>query len=355
MVGAWPIGLALNAPLLGLGRPALEHWVQQRGQAAFRGRQLHDWLYSKGVRDLDQVSVLPKQFRQQLLAEPPADAFDWIGRSRELQRSVALDGTTKLLLATHDGLSIETVGIPNPNRLTVCVSSQVGCAMACRFCATGKGGFQRSLALHEIVDQVLSVREVMQQRPSHVVFMGMGEPLLNYGNVLEGIHKITSQEGMNMAAKRITVSTAGVAKMIKKLADDEVRFNLALSLHAANDEKRDKIMPINETNNLEVLLESLNYFKEKVDGEITFEYIIFNDFNDSIKDAQELTDLAKKIGAKVNIIEYNKVDKVTLKKATSQNRDLFVRHLERNGVIAKVRRSRGKDIDAACGQLANKN
>ena len=174
MVGAWPIGLALNAPLLGLGRPALEQWVQQRGQAAFRGRQLHDWLYSKGVRDLDQVSVLPKQFRQQLLADPPADAFDWIGRSRELQRSVALDGTTKLLLATHDGLSIETVGIPNPNRLTVCVSSQVGCAMACRFCATGKGGFQRSLALHEIVDQVLSVREVMQQRPSHVVFMGMG-------------------------------------------------------------------------------------------------------------------------------------------------------------------------------------
>ena len=167
-----------------MGVPDLEQWAVAQGQAAFRGRQLHDWLYAKGARNLDAVSVLPKAFRDQLQSQPPKGAVDWIGRSRELHRSVARDGTTKLLLGTHDGLSIETVGIPAEGRLTVCVSSQVGCPMACRFCATGKGGLQRSLAVHEIVDQVLSVREVMDQRPSHVVFMGMGEPLLNIEAVL---------------------------------------------------------------------------------------------------------------------------------------------------------------------------
>ncbi|MEX1317377.1 MAG: radical SAM protein, partial [Synechococcaceae cyanobacterium] len=176
-----------SRPLLGLGRSELEQWAERQGQPAFRGRQLHDWLYARGARSLDQVTVLPMAWRQQLAAAPPEGAADWLGRSRELHRSLARDGTTKLLLATHDGLSLETVGIPAEGRLTVCVSSQVGCPMACRFCATGKEGLQRSLAVHEIVDQVLSVREVMGERPSHVVFMGMGEPLLNSEAVLDAI------------------------------------------------------------------------------------------------------------------------------------------------------------------------
>ena len=204
-------------PLLGLGREALEQWAVAHGQAAFRGRQLHDWLYAKGARSLAEVSVLPKTFREQLEASPPAGAADWIGRSRELHRSVARDGTTKLLLGTHDALSIETVGIPAEGRLTVCVSSQVGCPMACRFCATGKGGLQRSLAVHEIVDRVLSVREVMQQRPSHVVFMGMGEPLLNIEAVLAAIDCLCTDLGM--AQRQITVSTVGVPRTLPRLAE----------------------------------------------------------------------------------------------------------------------------------------
>lgn len=330
-------------------KEVFESWHEK----TFRAKQVYEWLWQKEALSFEEMTNISKELRSKL------NEFFCINAITEDLVQKSEDGTIKIRFKLFDGELIEGVIIPAMNRITACVSSQVGCSLTCKFCATGFMDRKRNLDPAEIFDQVALMNKTAIEQfnipLTNIVFMGMGEPLLNYGNVLEGIHKITSQEGMNMAAKRITVSTAGVAKMIKKLADDEVRFNLALSLHAANDEKRDKIMPINETNNLEVLLESLYYFKEKVDGEITFEYIIFNDFNDSIKDAQELTDLAKKIGAKVNIIEYNKVDKVTLKKATSQNRDLFVRHLERNGVIAKVRRSRGKDIDAACGQLANKN
>ena len=246
-------------PLLGMGLSALEQWAKQHGQAAFRGRQLHDWLYAKGARSLDQVSVLPKAFREALSAQPPSGAFDWMGRSREIHRSIASDGTTKLLLGTHDQLSIETVGIPAEGRLTVCVSSQVGCPMACRFCATGKGGLQRSLAVHEIVDQVLSVREVMDQRPSHVVFMGMGEPLLNVESVLDAIDCLCTDLGM--AQRQITVSTVGVPRTLPRLAElarerrGRAQFTLAVSLHAPDQRLREELIPTAHAYPIEALLE----------------------------------------------------------------------------------------------------
>jgi 23S rRNA (adenine2503-C2)-methyltransferase len=243
--------------------------------------------------------------------------------------------------------------------MTACISSQLGCSLACKFCATGKLKLMRNLNPGEIVDQVVFLKELAEDRYttplSNIVYMGMGEPLLNYKNTLKSIDWITSPDGLGMSPKRITVSTAGIAKMIKKLGDDEVRFNLALSLHAANDEKRSKIMEINDTNNLEALSEALKYFHEKTGSRITFEYIIFRDFNDSLQDARELAEFAKCVPCKINIIEYNPIDDEEFQQADPKKVDAFASLLEDLNMIVNVRRSRGKDIDAACGQLANKN
>lgn len=332
---------------------ALQHTFAEWGEKSFRAKQVWEWLWQKGALSFDDMTNLSLSLREKM------KEYFHINAMTEDVVQESEDGTIKIRFKLHDGELIEGVLIPAMNRMTACVSSQVGCSLTCKFCATGFMDRKRNLDPSEIFDQVALLNKKAIEHYStpltNIVFMGMGEPLLNYKNVLEGIEKITGPTGLNMAAKRITVSTAGVAKMIKKLADDKVRFNLALSLHAANDEKRNTIMPINETNTLEALVEALNYFKNHVDGDITFEYILFNGFNDSIKDAQELVALCKQTDAKVNIIEYNKVDNVPYKKATSQSRDAFVQYLEKNGVVAKVRRSRGKDIDAACGQLANKN
>ena len=259
----------------------------------------------------------------------------------------------------HDGFVVEGVLIPTTNRMTACISSQVGCSLTCKFCATGKLKRERNLNADEIYDQVVAIKNQAEENYktplSNIVYMGMGEPLLNYKNVLDSIEKITSPMGLGMAAKRITVSTAGIAKMIKKMGDDAVRFNLALSLHAANDTKRNQIMPINEQNSLEVLAEALQYFYEKTGTHVTYEYIIFKDFNDSLDDARELLAFCQHIPCKVNIIEYNPIDNGEFKQADASKVDAFSSFLERNRVIINIRRSRGKDIDAACGQLANKN
>ena len=242
--------------------------------------------------------------------------------------------------------------------MTACISSQVGCSLTCKFCATGKLDRLRNLNADEIYDQVFMLNEQAlsnyNQKLSNIVYMGMGEPLLNYRNVLESIDKITSTDGLGISPKRITISTAGIAKLIKKLGDDEVKFNLALSLHAANDKKRDYIMPINEQNSLEALKEAIVYFYEKTQTRITYEYIIFKDFNDEISDAQELASFAKITPCKINIIEYNPIDDGEFQQAKREKVDAFVNHLESKNLIVNVRRSRGKDIDAACGQLANK-
>jgi 23S rRNA (adenine2503-C2)-methyltransferase len=258
-----------------------------------------------------------------------------------------------------DSNIIEGVLIPATDRMTACVSSQVGCSLTCKFCATGYMDRKRNLNADEIYDQVVLIDKQAKENYNvpltNIVYMGMGEPLLNYANVMKSIERITAPDGLNMAAKRITVSTAGIAKMIKKLGDDAVRFNLALSLHAANDEKRNTIMPINEQNSLKALAEALKYYFSKTKNPVTYEYIVFNDFNDNISDAVELVKFCRHIPCKVNIIEYNPISFADFENAGEDKIEAFAAHLRKNGVNTNIRRSRGKDIDAACGQLAVKS
>lgn len=331
----------------------LEQLVKQKGEPAFRAKQIYDWLWAKRAVTFEDMSNLSKAMRDWLNENFAINAVE----IHDLQ--VSKDRTIKCAMKLHDDYVVESVLIPTENRMTACISSQVGCSLTCAFCATGKLKRMRNLNADEIFDQVVLVRDQAREKYdaplSNIVYMGMGEPLLNYAEVLKSTEKIISPQGLGMSPQRITLSTAGVAKMIMKLGDDGVKFNLALSLHAANDEKRNKIMPINETNSLDNLAEALNYFYEKTGTRVTFEYIVFKDFNDSIKDAQELADYCKKVKSKVNIIEYNPIDGGEFKQTTPERLAAFVQHLEKNKIIVNVRRSRGKDIDAACGQLANKN
>lgn len=322
------------------------------GEKAFRGAQVYEWLWKKSCTSFDEMSNLSKDTREWLKECYVINALT------VNEKQVSNDRTIKSTFKLYDGELVEGVLIPTPTRMTACVSSQVGCSLTCKFCATGKMERKRNLNPDEIYDEVVHIRNQAMQHYNmpltNIVFMGMGEPLLNYSNMMKSIEKITKEDGLHMSPERITVSTAGIAKMIKKLGDDEVRFNLAISLHAANDVKRNQIMPINETNNLEVLGEALQYYYKKTRNRITYEYIAFRDFNDSIEDAKELLTFCKKVPCKVNIIEYNPIEGGEFQKADSDKIDRFCAFLERNGIIAKVRRSRGKDIDAACGQLANK-
>ncbi len=324
------------------------------GEKSFRAKQVYEWLWKKGVQDFKEMSNLSKKQREALEQHFVIHkiAIDKVQHS--------LDGTIKSRFRLHDGHLIESVLIPVPmdNRYTVCVSSQVGCSLTCSFCATGRMKRVRNLDASEIYDQVAMVNEQCleryQQPLTNIVYMGMGEPLLAYRNVLQSIEHITSPKGLGMSPRRITVSTAGIAKMIHKLAEDDVRFNLALSLHAADDTKRNEIMPINEQNNLDILMESLKDFYHKTKNRISYEYITFQNFNDSIEDARRLVKLCKHFPVRVNIIEYNPIGGTTLEKSDEDRIDYFAQHLRKNGVMVTVRRSRGKDIDAACGQLANK-
>ena len=323
------------------------------GEPKFRAKQIFEWLWVKSSHNFDTMTNLSLELREKL-----EDNFV-IHAVKVKEQQISNDRTIKSAFQLHDGFVVEGVLIPTTNRMTACISSQVGCSLTCKFCATGKLKRERNLNADEIYDQVVAIKNQAEENYktplSNIVYMGMGEPLLNYKNVLDSIEKITSPMGLGMAAKRITVSTAGIAKMIKKLGDDAVRFNLALSLHAANDTKRNQIMPINEQNSLEVLAEALQYFYEKTGTHVTYEYIIFKDFNDSLDDARELLAFCQHIPCKVNIIEYNPIDNGEFKQADASKVDAFSSFLERNRVIINIRRSRGKDIDAACGQLANKN
>ncbi|MBK9798919.1 MAG: 23S rRNA (adenine(2503)-C(2))-methyltransferase RlmN [Bacteroidetes bacterium] len=336
-----------------LSKEELKELFVQKGEAAFRAKQVFDWLWRKGVHSFDAMNNLSKETRE------------WLKESFEINPvtigdfQISSDRTIKNAFKLFDGNIVEGVLIPSTTRMTACISSQVGCSLTCKFCATGKLERLRNLNAAEIYDQVVLIRNQSlsnYQIPlSNIVYMGMGEPLLNYKNVLDSIEKITSPDGLNMSPQRITVSTAGIAKMIKKLGDDGVKFNLALSLHAANDEKRNKIMPINEQNSLEALADALRYFYDKTGTRVTFEYIVFKDFNDSLLDAKELANFCKNVPCKVNIIEYNPIEDGEFQQTTEERLDNFVKLLESKNIIVNVRRSRGKDIDAACGQLANKN
>ena len=338
-----------------ISKTGLEDLFLEMGEKKFRAKQVYEWLWQKGAHRFEQMTNLSKSLRELLEEKFVIHAI----QEDKVQRS--LDGTIKSRFRLHDGHMIEAVLIPVPadKRFTVCVSSQVGCSLSCTFCATGRMKRLRNLDPAEIYDQVFLVNqqslEYFGLPLTNIVFMGMGEPLLAYKNVLQSIDYISSPEGLNMSPRRITVSTAGIAKMIKKLADDEVRFNLALSLHAADDVKRNEIMPINEQNNLAVLMESLEYFYKTTRNRISYEYICFQNFNDSIEDAANLVKLCKKFPVKVNIIEYNPIDNAPFLKSAEKNIDEFAKYLRDQKVMVTVRRSRGKDIDAACGQLANKD
>lgn len=337
-----------------LSKEALIAQLEQLGEKPFRAKQVYEWLWKKSATNFDEMTNLSKELREQLKAH-----FELLPiTTYKVQKSN--DGTIKSAFQLHDKHLIEGVLIPTEDRATACVSSQVGCSLTCSFCATGFLKRERNLTAAEIYDQVVLINQQAQEslgrNLSNIVFMGMGEPMLNYSNVLDAIEKITSEEGLNMSAKRITVSTAGIAKMIKKLGDDGVKFNLAVSLHAADDEKRNTIMPINEHNNIEVLIEALQYFQSKCKGELTFEYILLDGVNDTIEDAKKLIAICRQLdNVKVNVIEYNKIEQADFHKSTIDTRDKFIDYLSKYKVIANVRKSRGKDIDAACGQLANKS
>ena len=324
-----------------------------RSEPSFRAKQVYEWLWKKSARSFEQMSNLPKSTRAWLEEEYQLELVE----VEEMQQSQDL--TIKSSFKLFDGKLIEGVLIPTEDRMTACVSSQVGCSLTCSFCATGYMDRSRKLSPHEIYDQVVLIKEQAEQKYqkplTNIVFMGMGEPLLNYKQVMKAIERITAPDGLAMSPKRITVSTAGVSKMIRQLGDDQVRFKLALSLHAANDRRRNEIMPINETNDLKSLIDALNYFYKQTKNEITLEYILFDNFNDSFEDAAELVKVYRQVPADlVNIIEYNPIDYARFKKPSPEKTEEFMKFLEKNRVNARLRRSRGKDIDAACGQLANK-
>lgn len=349
--------MATTNALIDIRALSLEELTSQlilMGEKPFRAKQVYQWLWEKGARDFEQMTNLSLELRNILKENYTILAVI----EDKVQRSS--DGTIKSRFRLHDGHLIESVLIPvvADDRFTVCVSSQVGCSLTCTFCATGRMKRLRNLTAAEIYDQVFLVNEQCLEtygKPlTNIVYMGMGEPLLAYNEVVGSIDRITSHTGLHMAPRRLTVSTAGIAKMIRKLADDDTKVNLAISLHAADDVKRNEIMPINESNNLEVLVDSLIYFYDKTKKRIGFEYITFQDFNDTLEDAEKLYQICKKVPSMVNIIEYNPIDDAPFRKSTEYRIDDFATYLRDRGVMVTVRRSRGKDIDAACGQLANK-
>ena len=334
---------------------SLKEAIEKLGEKSFRAKQIIEWLWKKGATDFEEMTNLSKDLREKLKSH-----FTLQGIVRDkVQKS--LDGTIKFRFKLHDDNLIESVLIPveKDKRFTVCVSSQVGCSLSCKFCATGQMKRMRNLEVSEIFDQVIAVDKECQEVYGHgltnIVYMGMGEPLLNYKNVIGSIRKITSPDGLGMSPRRITLSTVGISKMIYKLAEEGLKVNLALSLHAADDKKRSEIMPINEQNDLQSLMEALKYFHEVNHTKISYEYIAFDNFNDDKGDADKLIKLCSSFPVTVNIIEYNPVENVSYEKSKENKINSFAKRLRDKGIMATLRRSRGKDIDAACGQLANKN
>lgn len=329
-------------PLLGASVTELTAWVQQQGQPSYRGKQLHDWIYNKGVRSLADISVFPKNWRSELADIP-------IGRSSLHYRSVAPDGTVKYLLQLTDGEIVETVGIPSDKRLTVCVSTQVGCPMACDFCATGKGGYKRNLTRAEIVDQVLTVQEDFQQRVSNVVFMGMGEPLLNTENVILAIKSINQDVGIG--ARSLTLSTVGIRDRILQVAQHQLQITLAVSLHAPNQALREQLIPSAKPYPIEDLLAECREYVEITGRRVTFEYILLAGVNDLPEHALELSKRLRGFQSHVNLIPYNPIQEVDYKRPTRDRIETFVNVLQQQNTAVSVRYSRGLEADAACGQL----
>ena len=327
-------------------------FLKNQNIPSYRAKQIHEWLWKKRAISFNEMTSLSLSLRELLEQNFCLNAV----KIHKAEKSS--DGTIKYSLKLYDNKLVEGVLIPSKKRLTACISSQVGCSLSCTFCATGTLKLERNLNYAEIYDQIFILNEealLNFGKPlSNIVYMGMGEPLLNYENLLKSIELVSSKTGLSMSPKRITVSTAGIAKMIKKLADDDVRFNLAISLHTSDDKKREEIMPINKSINLEELKESIKYFFEKTGTRITYEYILFKEINDSLDDAHELVKFCQSTPCKVNLIEYNSVDNIPFQKASNNKTEKFINFLNEKNVIVNLRRSKGKDINAACGQLVNK-
>ena len=335
-----------------LTKEQLRNFFDSKGDKAFRGNQVYEWLWQKAAYDFDDMTNLSLKTRQMLKENFVINHI----KVDQMQRSS--DGTIKNAVRLHDDLIVESVLIPTESRTTACVSSQVGCSLDCKFCATARLKRMRNLNPDEIYDQVVAIDNESRlyfERPlSNIVFMGMGEPLMNYNNVLKAIDKITSKEGLGMSPKRITVSTSGVPKMIRKMSDEGVKFKLAVSLHSARDEVRTEIMPFNATFPLKDLREALEYWYLKTKNRITYEYVVWEGINDQQEDIEALIKFCKFAPSKVNLIEYNPIDDGAFQQASEGAIQNYIRQLEANNIVVTVRRSRGKDIDAACGQLANK-
>jgi len=337
-----PAQFIQNQPLVGASLNELTEWVKQQQQPAYRGKQLHQWIYQKGARSLSDVSVFPKCWRENLADYP-------IGRSQIHFQAPAIDGTIKFLLKLSDGQIVETVGIPSEKRLTVCVSSQVGCPMACDFCATGKGGFQRNLERHEIVDQVLTVQEAFQQRVSNVVFMGMGEPLLNTENVLGAVRSLNTDVGIGQ--RLMTISTVGIPGKIRRLAEEQLQATLAVSLHASNQELRTQLIPSARQYPLEALLSECREYVKITGRRVSFEYVLLAELNDCVEHAIELSEHLRGFQSHVNLIPYNPISEVDYQKPDPRRIQAFVDALKERHIAVSVRRPRGLEADAACGQL----
>lgn len=339
--------------LRNLNKHELASLMESFDEKRFRAKQIHQWLWQKKVNAISEMRNLPKS-----LIEKLEDKYS-INKARTATRQESRDRTIKYGFGLMDDAIAEGVLIPSGGRTTACISSQVGCKLGCRFCATGMMKFHRNLFPSEILDQVMVIDEdswnLYGHKLSNIVFMGMGEPLLNFENVMKSIEILTSEEGLAFSPQRVTLSTVGIIDKIKEMGDRKVRFNLAVSLHTANNDKRSQLMPVNKTNPLNDLIKALKYFHHKTQTRVTYEYLLLKGINDSAEDAKQLADFCKIIPSKVNLIEYNPIEAGDFKKTDEATRDAFIQLLEERKVVVNLRRSRGKDIDAACGQLAIKN
>jgi len=330
----------------------LADFFREIGEKPFRARQVKEWLWKKGARSFDEMTNISSETRTRLKERYSIRAI------KIKTAPASADGTIKYSFELFDGHLVEGVLIPSAKRITACISSQVGCNLACKFCATGMIRYIRNLEFDEIFDQVVIINEESLRHRgiplSNIVFMGMGEPLLNYHNVLKAIDKITSDAGLEMSPKRITVSSVGIASMIRQLGNDKVRFNFALSLHAPTDKKRNEIIPYNTRNSIDDLIEAMKFYHDQTGARSTIEYVMLRDFNDTSEDADALARFCKNFPVKINLIQYNPVANSPYTDSGEKRINEFKEALETRNLIVNVRRSRGKDIDAACGQLANK-
>ena len=338
--------------ILTLSLDEIKNFLTKKGEKAFRAKQIYEWLWKKPVGSFDSMTNLSKDLRDLLKENYTIQAIEIDNMQ------ISKDNTIKLVFRLFDKSLVEGVLIPTDNRSTACISTQVGCNLGCEFCATGKMGLKRNLSVGEIFHQVVEIMKLAKEKYNlsltNIVLMGMGEPLLNYDNVLKSMEMVSSSDGLAMSPQRITLSTVGLPRMIKKLANDNVKFNLAISLHSANNKKRNEFMPVNRRNTLEELSESIIYFNEKTGQRVTFEYLLMDGINDSLNDAKELAEYCKSFPVKINIIEYNSTNDKRFKRSSNEAFDQFVTLLKGRNMIVNVRRSRGMDIDAACGQLAGK-